>query len=380
MIRSYVVLLPKTGNGQNSKDTLSKRNNQNSNLPSKSFTSEHKTKDTFSSADQLTHHKHRISNTASPTNTKTLAKTSFDSRLSRSTEKPSQTCPPSAAPFLKDEPHVRPMSTYPSVRKSQNFTILENKMEMTEATKELFLAGISKTNEPDVNFAVEGEESQGDSDEMKYTPKPPDDTVMPRRNSLSRRSSLRRRNNSKTSAETTTNDEPVTSHDGNSGRSDDMHEPLLQHLSSVAHFRSPSEPVIRDAEDLVPSRSRQLSSASSEVRSSSVGAQRKRHPSGENTVFTMDKPPSGLRDSSLERNSGRKRTVSGDRITERLMSEMMEPLTVTTTKCRSELFAAKQSEKTKPQVKQMTTGGGGGGGEAAAAAIKTNKSFLVHNR
>lgn len=286
----------------------------------------------------------------------------------KSAEKPSQTFPPCMPPLLKDDHPVKPTNTYPvSIRKSsQNFSILENKMEITEATKDVFLAAFAKAAETEPADAedvrVDELDLKGLSDEIRYVPKPPDDAVTPRRNSMTRRSSLRRRNNSNNKSPVETNSE-TPSRDDNQDRSDDA--------STVELPEGSSDPAFHGS-GTGPSRSRPLLkvSSESESRSSSLGAQM-RDGSGERAAFTVDKPPVSRRNSSTERISSRKRAMSGDKVQEKHSSPPETEFQGL--KCRSETSMKLGETQTKPQVILKPA-------KDETLPSKTGKAFLVHNR
>lgn len=302
----------------------------------------------------------------------------------KSAERPNQTFPPCMPPLLKDDHQIKPTSTtYPaSIRKSsQNFSILENKMEITEATKDVFLAAFSKTAEAEpsffpkaaeAEFAADSEEAHMDeldlkglSDEVRYVPKPPDDAVTPRRNSMSRRSSLRRRNNSN-------NRSPVEMSSASEAPPRDDVQVESPEGSSGSCVRSTSDPVFRGGgEGSRPCRSRPLLkvSSESESRSSSLGAQM-RDCSGERATFTVDKPPVSQRNSSTERISSRKRTMSGDKIPEKQSSPPETDFQGL--KCRSET-SMKLSEQAKPQLILKPA-------KDETPSSRGSKAFLAHNR
>lgn len=386
------------------REMQSRKTSQDQSVQGRRISSEEKSKECQSSDQTVTSAKHGLNSSAlknqiTPSNRATEAKNASTEgglrAFPKSVEKPSQTFPPCMPLLLKDDHQVKPTSTYPaSIRKSsQNFSILEKKMEITEATKDVFLAAFSKTAEAEPTFfpkaaeaepvsAAEAEDVRLDeldlkglNDEIRYVPKPPDDAVTPRRNSMTRRSSLRRRNNSSNKSPVETSASEATPRDDLQDRSDEVTVASRGELpegSSETCVRSTSDPVFRGGgEGTGPSRSRPLLkvSSESESRSSSLGAQM-RDCSGERTAYTVDKPPVNRRNSSTERISSRKRTMSGDKIQEKQSSPPETDFQGL--KCRSET-SMKHSEQTKPQVILKPA-------KDEMPSSKASKGFLAHNR
>lgn len=231
---------------------------------------------------------------------------------------------------LSQKTDVRSVSTFPlgagkTVEKVRDQSLVDPSESLQPDTVPASEDSRSSVVDDAVAVAVRGHSQ----DEPTYVPKPPDESVIPRRNSFTRRGSLRRQADSRSTQHTESKDSDETGsfsqpastanlvsvQDGIVAKTDDLIAKNAMPISGISpsankRTRSSSECSSEGCqatqfsksspEDLVVCRNHEPIGSSEERQSSSLGAVRTLSHGMKDKSTIADKPPAGRRDSSMD--------------------------------------------------------------------------------